>query len=390
MIAGRSTAGCFSQLRTRDMRSSKACAGGDCDYLKWTFTAILVGWLGLLVSCQGLPPNVANCPITPTPPSNISVIPPAAEPPPQALCGFPVAISSPANGATVSSPAPILATATPPDPLYTMRIYVDGHAVLFSFTPNVNQYIWMADGQHTIEVVAQDEAGYIATSSIQVNVTGQDPGVPNVQNLPWLSCSNVLATGLTCAAGLGVATSSFQPHQEAPSLDGSAARFSLAGSQPYSNELYWSPVGGGSSVSHFTYDLWFYVSDGSAPQALEFDLNQAFGGTRWTFGTECDFDQTHKWNIWDDLNGVWRPTAVPCGPFPSQTWIHLVWNFERIGNQVHYISLSVGDSSYTIDTYYSAQPKWYQEEIDVAFQMDGNFKQQPYNVWIDEVELNAY
>ena len=203
MIAGRSTAGCFSQLRTRDMRSSKACAGDDCDYLKWTFTAILVGWLGLLVSCQGLPPNVANCPITPTPPSNISVIPPAAEPPPQALCGFPVAISSPANGATVSSPAPILATATPPDPLYTMRIYVDGQAVLFSFTPNVNQYIWMADGQHTIEVVAQDEAGYIATSSIQVNVTGQDPGVPNVQNLPWLSCSNVLATGLTCAVGIG-------------------------------------------------------------------------------------------------------------------------------------------------------------------------------------------
>ena len=37
-----------------------------------------------------------------------------------------------------------------------------------------------------------------------------------------------------------------------------------------------------------------------------------------------------------------------------RTWIHFVWNFERVGNQVHYIGLSVGDNDYTIDTYYGA------------------------------------
>jgi hypothetical protein len=30
------------------------------------------------------------------------------------------------------------------------------------------------------------------------------------------------------------------------------------------------------------------------------------------------------------------------------------------------------------------------EEIDVAFQMDGNYEQEPYNVWLDEVKLTAY
>lgn len=60
------------------------------------------------------------------------------------------------------------------------------------------------------------------------------------------------------------------------------------------------------------------------------------------------------------------------------------------GNQVHYISLTVDDSSYDIDTYYPAQSNWNQEEIDIAFQMDGNFAQQPYDVWLDEVNLNAY
>ena len=42
-----------------------------------------------------------------------------------------------------------------------------------------------------------------------------------------------------------------------------------------------------------------------------------------------------------------------------------------------------------VDTYFTAQPNWTQEEIDVAFQMDGNFEQEPYSVWLDEVNLLA-
>jgi hypothetical protein len=349
--------------------------------------------LGLLVwkGCQGLPPNVANCPITPTPPANTSVLPPAIEPPPAALCGFPLSISVPGDGATVNSPANVVAQAQPPDPIYWERVYVDGLAVYYSFTDNINQYIWMAPGPHTIEVAAEDVAGYIATATTHVTVGTLLPGVSNLQNLPgWLSCSANLPTGLTCAAGLGTATSQLIQGQSSPSLDGSAAEFTMGGPHPYSNELYWFPIGGGSSVSHFTYDLWFYIDDGNAPQSLEFDVNQAFGGTRWTWGSQCDFNQTGKWNVWDPLHGKWIPIPIDCKHFPSNTWIHLVWNLERVGNQVHYITLSVADQTYNVDIYYTAQPNWYQEEIDIAFQLDGNYKQQPYNVWLDEVTLNAY
>ena len=356
----------------------------------WIAGYILASILGGLVGCQGLPKNVADCSVTPTPPANTSIVPPAQEPPPAALCGFPLSISSPSNGASVNSPVPIMATATPPDPIYTVRLYVDGFAVLYTPKTNINQLIWMPNGQHTVEIVAEDTAGYIATTSMQVNVTGQQPGAMNIQNSPqWVSCSAVLASGATCAAGLGVASSSLSLDQSSPSLDGSAAQFSLAGQQPYSNELYWTPIGGGNSVSHFSYDLWFYVNNGDAPQSLEFDVNQAFGGTRWTWGTQCDFDQTHEWDIWDPLNEVWRPTSVPCNHFPSNTWVHLIWILERVGNQVHYISVNVADQDYTVDTYYTAQPNWYQEEIDIAFQMDGNYEQQPYSVWLDEVNLFA-
>ncbi|HZC24890.1 MAG TPA: hypothetical protein VE866_16245 [Candidatus Binatia bacterium] len=353
--------------------------------------SVLVGLiLGAMGGCQGLPANVANCAVTPTPPSNLTIVPPAAEPPPAALCGFPLTISSPGNGAGVNSPVPISAVATPPDPIYTMRLYVDGLAVLYTPKLNVNQLIWMANGQHTVEIVAEDVAGYIATTSLQLNVVGQEPGALNLQQSPgWTSCSAVIGPNNTCAAGLGVAVSSLEQHQSSPSLDGSAAKFSLSGKTAYSNELYWTPIGGGNSVSHFTYDLWFYIDNGDAPQSMEFDVNQAFGGTRWTWGTQCDFDQTHHWDIWDPLNGVWRPTSVPCNHFPSNTWVHLIWKCERIGNQVHYISVSVADQIYDVDTYYTAQPNWTQEEIDIAFQMDGNWEQQPYSVWLDEVNLLA-
>jgi hypothetical protein len=51
-------------------------------------------------------------------------------------------------------------------------------------------------------------------------------------------------------------------------------------------------------------------------------------------------------------------------------------------------TLQVGDSSYTIDRYYTAQSHWY--EIDVAFQMDGNWEREPYKVWLDNLTLSAY
>jgi hypothetical protein len=178
-------------------------------------------------------------------------------------------------------------------------------------------------------------AGYIATSSIQLNVVAQDVGATDIQNRTnWVSCS-ALISGSTCAARVGVAQSSLALHQSTPSLDRSASRFSPGGKQAYSNDLYWTPLGGGNSVSHFSYDLWFHIDNGNAPQSLAFDVNQVFGGTRWTWGTQCDFTQTHKWDIWDPLHGVWMPTSVPCNHFPSNPRIHLVWKLERVGDQVH-------------------------------------------------------
>jgi len=123
-------------------------------------------------------------------------------------------------------------------------------------------------------------------------------------------------------------------------------------------------------------------------QALEFDTNQAFGNQRWVFGTECNFNGSGKWDVWDGVNG-WTPTQVACTQFPANQWIHLVWDYQRVGNQVHYISVTVGNQKYPVDMYTSNEHYWTMPSIDVAFQMDGNFAQQPYTVWLDKFTLTA-
>jgi hypothetical protein len=63
-----------------------------------------------------------------------------------------------------------------------------------------------------------------------------------------------------------------------------------------------------------------------------------------------------------------------------------VWRFERAAHQVPYTSLSGAGQNYAIDAYYRAEPNG----TRIASQIDGNYKQKPYHVWLDEVTLNAY
>lgn len=278
-----------------------------------------------------------------------------------------------------------------------MRVYVDGQAVFLTFLSSMDAQVWMAPGAHTIEILAVDKTGAQSAAVLPVNVGSQSAtSITNIQDMPgWQNCSAVFPPGSAragqlCAAGLGTATSSMTPNQASPSLDGKSAKFTLGGPTRYSNMLWFESLGGGTSVSHFTYDLHFMVDNPDAPQALEFDVNQTFAGTRWTWGTECNFRGDGVWDIWDPLHEVWVATTVPCKPFPANTWNHLVWQFERVNGQTHYISVSVNGVTSTINQFFQPQANWTLEDINVAFQMDGNFAQQPYTVWLDEVTLTAF
>jgi len=375
---------------------------------------ILLACAALLTGCGNSPktmspptqpslPSVPPVPITWTPQTSPLPAPPAQVPPPPGSNDFPLSVSSPTDGGTFTSPMTITASANPTNPIFFMRVYVDQLAVYFTFTNSINTQIFVGPGQHTIEVMAEDNQGYISATPMTVNITTQSQTtISDIQNMAgWQSCGGLFPPGSgrdgqICAAGGGTPASTITQNVSSPSMSGSSAEFSMAPSSPdcpgYCNMLYFNAVAGGNNVSHFVYDLYFYVDDPSAPQALEFDVNQTFGGQRWVWGSECNFKGDGVWDIWNDApNTGWEPTTIPCTPgqFQANTWNHLIWDVQQAGNQVQYNTLTINGNVYPVATTYPNQQDWTLEEIDAAFQMDLDSAGDTYHVWLDEVNLTA-
>jgi hypothetical protein len=223
------------------------------------------------------------------------------------------------------------------------------------------------------------------------------PGVPDgahideaLQTLPnWEWCTATL-DGHPCASGLGDATSSMTQGQGDPSLSGKAAEFKLGGPTRYSNALWWKQLGPNSEPTHFVYDVYFYMTDPSAPEALEFDVNQSMNGVRYTWGTECSYRDTGHWDIWNPEAGAWVTTSVACPQVSAKEWHHLTWTVERVNGQAHYISVELDGDVHTVDKYYNPQPHYDGDGVNAAFQLDGNYRQDPYSVWLDNVSLSSW
>jgi hypothetical protein len=346
---------------------------------------------------QNVAQNPTTPPANPQPPPTET--PPPAAPPPPAPPPPPgqtqVAITSPGEGDSIASPAPFaFAIQNAPASYDHMKLLADGNSVFYTGQQSLKDgFVFLPAGPHAIELDAYDSNGdVLGKTQMNLNVTGaaNPPGVPQIQNfLGWTWCTAALDGG-PCASGLGNADSNKFNNVAVPSLSGSSAMFTLAGPTGYSNALWWYSLGGGVPLNHLTYEMDFFIDDASLPEALEFDVNQSYAGVRYTWGTECNYRDTGKWDVWDPNREAWVTTQVPCPQVTSKQWHHLKWEFDRINGQVHYISVTVDNTTTPVDIYLDPQLNWTRgEDIDVAFQMDGDFHQDPYTVWLDNVTLTG-
>jgi mRNA-degrading endonuclease toxin of MazEF toxin-antitoxin module len=305
-----------------------------------------------------------------------------------------ITVSAPVNSTSVSSPLHIVASATSTNPVTAMKIYVDNVA---AFTVNANKIdtnLQVASGSRYIVIQSWDSTGAVQKSALTVNVAYSTITQPDTsaksfvdieQMTGWQSCDACAGIG-----GAGPQTPySMTQNLSSPSMDGRAAEFWVGGSTPYSNALWWKQLGGNSAVSNFVYDLYFYVKDPTASQALEFDVNQSTGGRKWIFGTECNMTNTGQWRIWDTANVKWNTTGIPCTRPAAYQWHHLVWEFKREGDYTKFISVTLdGKKSYINRSYLSRPSGAY--ELNVAYQMDGNYNQTDYSTWLDKVKLTYW
>ncbi|HWR37124.1 MAG TPA: Ig-like domain-containing protein [Clostridia bacterium] len=309
-----------------------------------------------------------------------------------------VTISTPTTGQNVGSPFHVVASASSSHSIKGYSIYVDGSRVKSVAATKLDTYISASTGKHRLTIQAHDSAGSYfqsttypnvgSTSSTSTGSTSTSGGTTfsNIdQKTGWASCTVCAGAGGSGAA----ARYSMQLGVSSPSMDGHSARFNLGGSTPYSSALWWKQLGANSRLHRFVYDLYFYMKNPSAAQAVEFDVNYATGGKKYIFGTECDIKNTHTWRIYSAATR-WRSTGIPCAKPAAYKWHHLVWEFQRTSdNKVKFISVTLNGKKSYVNRVYAPKSSG-ANEVNVAFQMDGDKYQTDYSVWLDKVTLTYW
>lgn len=212
---------------------------------------------------------------------------------------------------------------------------------------------------------------------------GQGP--PN-----FVNCSPSPCDGITFSMSIG---------NSVPSLSGDSAQFSLGGTAVYSDAFFNNHLIGAFSSQgmpdpnhtlvpafhNFTYDVYFYAVDLGLSQALEFDVNQYFDNLGFTWGHQCRIAGGNEWDVWDNINQKWAPTGVACQPV-SNSWNHLTIQVQRTSdNQVLYESVTLNGVTSAIGQYYNPGSAVGWNGIVISYQMDGNYEQSPYSVYLDNL-----
>jgi hypothetical protein len=139
---------------------------------------------------------------------------------------------------------------------------------------------------------------------------------------------------------------------------------------------------------NFTYEVYFYGTNLSLSQAVEFDINQFFDGLGFIWGHECRIAGGNEWDVWDNVTAQWIPTGIACNPV-SNSWNHVTIQVERTSsNQLLYQSITLNGVTSTLNQTYNpgSAPGWW--GITVNYQMDGNYEQSSYSVFLDELTFS--
>jgi hypothetical protein len=215
--------------------------------------------------------------------------------------------------------------------------------------------------------------------------SGYGQGPPN-----FVDCSPSPCDGISYSMAQGI---------KSPSMSGTATQYNLGGTAVYSDALFNNHLIGAFSSQgmpdnnqtlvptyhNFTYDVYFYGTNLELSQALEFDVNQFFDNLGFIWGHECRIAGGNEWDIWDNVNQHWVPTGIACHP-NSSAWNHVTIQVQRTSdNQLLYQSITLNGVTNTVNQYYNpgSAVNWY--GITVNYQMDGNYQQAPYTIYLDDL-----
>jgi hypothetical protein len=311
-----------------------------------------------------------------------------------------VTLTTPINGALVTSPVGFSASAASGYPVTGWVIYADSTAVYTSgAASSISPSLALATGSHQIIVRAWNSTGAYGSANLGVTVGTASPTPPSNALVfskledtgGWMSCSSP-----TCSGGIAAAATYWMaPNQTTPALDGSSAEFYIDGPQ-YATDLFGLTFTHNAAVSHFIHDFYVYVDQASvsAIEALEFDLFHVANGNKYMFGTECNYWKS-TWDVWNEASQQWISTNAACSQFAPNSWHHVQWAVEQVGNQIHYLTVTVDGSTQTIGAAYAYQPappsSWQNGSLGVQIQQDLSYTPgSGAHEWVDKETVYAW
>lgn len=322
-----------------------------------------------------------------------------------------VSVTSPANNSTVGAPTNFAATATTAcsSGVASMGIYTGpGQLAYVGNGASLNTSLSLSPGTYNATLVEWDYCGGAATAPVNFTVPSSASSGTTFWNVHrsggWNGYAQQPPDYGDCSwctpSGPGTTWAMYQGNNST-TVSGNSTQYNIGGNIPYSDVLWNNHlIGDGSSqglpdtghtlvqtLHDFTYDVYFYSSNANSAEAIEFDVNQFFNGMGFTWGHECRIEGGNEWDVWDNTNYKWVATGIPCYP-NMNAWNHLIIQVSRTSdNQLLYQSITMNGQTQTLNwTYppYSA-PGWW--GITVNYQMDGDYRQTPYTVYLDKLNF---
>ena len=330
-----------------------------------------------------------------------------------------VTVTAPTNGANVASSVQFVATASSPScakGVSAMGIYTSPGVLAYVVNgASLNKTLTLPSGTQYPVVQEWDNCGWSSKVQLTLNVGGSSGNYSSGTAKTFYSLQK--GGGWTGYALLppsfGICSSctsagpqlkwAWVPNVSSPSQDGASTKTVYGGGTVQWGDVLWNNhlIGDFSSqglpdfsktlvpsLHNFTYDVYFWVSNASVSQAMEFDINQFFGGKSYIWGHECRIAGGHEWDTWNNQTQHWVPSGIPCNPI-SGAWNHLVINVQRTSDgHLLFHSISLNGNTTVLNRYDTpTATNWY--GVTINYQIDGNVNGTPYNVYLDKLNFTV-
>lgn len=316
-----------------------------------------------------------------------------------------VSVSSPGNGAEVSSPFKVSAYASScsDQPVRAMGYSLDNSTdTTVVNSTSVDTSIRSGSGEHTLHVKAWGDRGASCVTDVTVKVTDETSsstvpfGATKVSSMQtfgdWKEKRDPAIGGGWSSGSMSLTGS--------PSRSGHARKF-VTGFSRASGELYYLSFGDDTGATNFFYDAWLYLTNSAGKiENLEMDMNQTMSNGRTViYGFQCD-GSTSTWDYTKNAgsprkyNDTWVHSHQYCNPrsWGDYQWHHVQISYSRNSSgDVTYKSVWLDGKEQPINaTVPSAFDLGWDPTLLTNFQVDGLGAGGTSTVYLDELTISRW